>query len=256
MKFMKATKIVHRVYLSFGLGINFKPGKSEAVFQLRGPGTRDLYTTIVNYNNSLLPFQADTVETPPDYDGLFLRVVKAYKHMGTSSVGLVCNNHEAKVRAAAMHDELRRSRSKIYHNKLLTRPVWFDFVESLLYSRLLFNYCILETDEQQAVGMHKRAYMSPLLSVCDKHNRSGGVHFFNLQVLVDAECITLADRLRITRLRYLKRFLHKARPQLLRMTIAELSDSKSWIGLVIEDLIWLVQHVCVLTFRISSQSQL
>ena len=54
--------------------------------------------------------------------------------MGISSVGFVCNNREAKVRAAAMHNELRRSRSKIHDNKLLTRLLRLDSVESLLKS--------------------------------------------------------------------------------------------------------------------------
>ena len=53
----------------------------------------------------------------------------------------------------------------------------------------------------------------------------------------------MANLVRIARLRYLKRFLHKARQQLVRMALYEINDASSWIGLVINDLDWLRQHV-------------
>ena len=109
----QVVRIVHNVYMSYGLGVNFKPGKSEAVFQLRGPGKDSIMSTLVNDNQSRLPFQASTIDIPADYSGLFLRLVRAYKHMGTTSVGLADNNYESKVRSAIMHGELRKSRSKI-----------------------------------------------------------------------------------------------------------------------------------------------
>ena len=246
-KLMLTATIVHRVYTSYGLGVNFKAGKSEAVFQLRGVGENAILQVLVNDNNSRLPFHAPSMEIPADYGGPFLNLVRAYKHMGTSSVGLMCNNYEAKVRASILHEELRKSRARIYHNKLLERSTKLAFAQSLLYSRLLYNCCVWRQMTSKPFARLRNAYMSPLRSICGMLNRSdSAIRFTNMQVLVDSECISISDQLRLARLRYLKRFLHKARPALVRMSLAEIDDKSSWFGLVIEDLYWLHQHVRVL----------
>ena len=189
------------------------------------------------------------MEIPSDYAGLYLRLVRAYKHMGTTSVGLVCNNHESKVRSAIMHTELRKSRATIYNNNLLERKVRFGFVESLLYSRLLFHCWLWRQMNVKSFARIRCAYMSPLRSVCNMHNRTDRPErFSNIQVLVDCQFVSASDRLRIARLRYLKRFLHKARQQLVRMALYEINDASSWNGLVIDDLDWLRQHVSMSEF--------
>ena len=167
--------------------------------------------------------------------------------MGTTSVGLQCNNHEAKVRASILHEELRKSRARIYTNKLLERSTKLRFAQSLLYSRLLYNCCVWRQMTSKPFSRLRNAYMSPPRSICGMLNRTGStVRFTNIQVLVDSECITIADQLRLAGRRYLKRFLHKARPPLIRMALAEIDDKSSWFGLVIVDLYWLHQHVSVL----------
>ena len=97
-KVTSATEILDRHLTSHNLRLNFKPGKTEPVLQLRGPASREAGQVITSLGSACLQLS----------NGQSLRVVSGYKHLGVffSSSGSMAVELSRRVASAmgAFHD--------------------------------------------------------------------------------------------------------------------------------------------------------
>ena len=116
-----------------------KQGKSEIGAALRGPGSDEVRSRLVNVLNGNIPLDVDF------YDGLaeastdVITVTAVYKHMGAKSKPSSSMTSEVKYRAGSMFGVLRKSRRKVFANKHLSVEARILYVRSLLFSRLFFR---------------------------------------------------------------------------------------------------------------------
>ena len=80
-----------------------KPGKSEAMMNLCGVGTKQNWHNIINVRKCLLPIDGTWSPDSNIETSDCINVVNAYKHMGSTSTAALTMKHEAKSRAASMY---------------------------------------------------------------------------------------------------------------------------------------------------------
>ena len=100
-KVTSASQILDRHLTSHNLRLNFKPGKTETVLQLRGPASREAGQVITSLGSACLQLS----------NGQSLRVVSGYKHLGVffSSSGSMAVELSRRVASAmgAFHDVVK-----------------------------------------------------------------------------------------------------------------------------------------------------
>ena len=113
-KAAEAARIIRKVYSSYSLLINMKPGKSKVMFSLYGVGTKQIWHDLINVRKCLLPIDGTWSVTEFVDSADCISVVNAYKHMGGTSTPSVTMKHEIKIRAASMYGVFRSTRNIFY----------------------------------------------------------------------------------------------------------------------------------------------
>ena len=119
------------------------------------------------------------------------------------------------------------ARKTVFGNRRVASKAKSQYVESLLYSRLLFDASVWEDITTSSMNKLRHAYMTPLRVVTNKViTRVSEVRFSNMQVLVDAESLPVECRIRIAKPKYMPSLLKHASPQHLRLTFSSAVSSE------------------------------
>ena len=127
------TQVVFQECLDHGLTPNLRPGKSEVLLMIKGPGCRKVKAAVFNSKEPTL--KVDNV--PEEFAEV--RLVSVYKHLGTRvQVGL---RHMAEIRArfGQASTTYRKYRRQIFQNKLLSLQRRVQLFKSLVMSVLEYN---------------------------------------------------------------------------------------------------------------------
>ena len=216
-----------------GLLVNFDQGKTEMIWNIRGPGSRAVRSKLASRKQKIewLDEAAQQCE---------IRVVPAYKHLGTWLQTGAKHGKEVKARqsaAAASWGPLIRT---FYAKKQVSPKSKTKVFQSLTLSRHVFNahvWCGVTKAQLQA---WQNSIRKPVAAIV-RHELSGLPNFkFGIETLTGlAHMMTPIDTIHAARLRYLKRLIPEC-PQTLWSLIWDARGSKdSWIDAVRESLEWL-----------------
>ena len=230
-----ATKIVSAMCKSAGsrgLLINFEAGKTEILWKIQGQGSRQKKLQLAAQDSSIQWIDEDVQRS--------LRVVSAYKHLGTwVQLG---GQHLKEVRsrgasAVASWGPLARS---FYSKRQIAFATKTQVFGALTMSRLLYNSHVWTGVTAKQLEQWQNTLRKPLYSLVK--GRLFGLPPFKFDVATLAGIAKLlppVDALHAARLRFLKRLLDTCQQTLWNMLWDTKSVSGGWLALVVESLQWL-----------------
>ena len=128
----KCLSIITSTFTKYGLSINWRPGKTEALLRYRDKNSAKAL------DRRRLQCGKVAIRLPPQCGEQLLSVGDCYMHLG----GMVCvsgNNRSSS--ALATYTPIA---ARVFGNRYILEYVKMSFVNSLIYSRLLFNCQVWE----------------------------------------------------------------------------------------------------------------
>ena len=126
-------KTVFDESLDHGLTPNLKPGKTEMMLNVRGPGSKKVKAEIFNKNDPML-------EVTGSREGFQqIRLITTYKHLGSRVHMALRPMAEIKARFGQAASVYRKYRRQVFQNKLLSLSKRKQIFRSLVMSVLEFN---------------------------------------------------------------------------------------------------------------------
>ena len=116
-----------------GLQLNYKLGKTECLLRLKGKGTRALRCEIFGAENPSLKLPSTV------HDGLSVRLVANYKHLGTQISLSSSQMHEIRVRTGQARAVYNKHRRTVFQNCLIAVKVRVKLLNVLVLSILNYN---------------------------------------------------------------------------------------------------------------------
>ena len=130
-KMIEVARVSHRVFLCFNLELNFKPGKSEGVINLCGPGKKKANVMLAK-SGGMSSFVAKS--------GIVIsfRFVRSYEHLGTHWPHM---GDEISKRCSMMRSGSRRLRSKILVNTGINMTKRLLILQMYIVTKGSFQCC-------------------------------------------------------------------------------------------------------------------
>ena len=181
-----------------GLLVNFEQGKTEMIWTIRGKGSRQVREQLLRDQNRIT-WHGDELSRE-------LRVVHAYKHLGTwvQTGGKHGKEIQSRVSAAAASwGPLTRS---FYSKKRISAQAKAKVFGTLTYSRLLYNAHTWTGVTDAQLDKWENGVRKPLAALVK--SKLGGLAPFRFSVehLAGlADLLTPSDSLRVARLRFMRR---------------------------------------------------
>jgi len=236
-KIGRVASCAFNVFQTFGMKLNFKPGKSEAIIGFFGTGAR-LAKRQLTLDEDRIPIEAG--------DDTHLRVVKSYQHLGTCTAVSVSMCEEVTKRNGMMRAETSRlckailqvpqipvpKKIKVVQVYVLTKgtfqcSAWPDLPDPQ-YKR--FHSCIL--------GIYRRT--------CGNYFKSSSTMSVDVAAMFNDDDIIykygfMCPRtiLRMSRLMLLVRIVAKSPPFLLDLSLSQGKFKRGWVSSIVSDLRWL-----------------
>ncbi len=104
--------VVFLTFLTYGMELNFSPGKSEVVLKFQGPGKKRAVKDLFSANNRIC-----INKLPDNFSVMFIGVVDTYKHLGTQ-ISFKGMNFELAHRCGLMRAETCKLRSILRNSEL------------------------------------------------------------------------------------------------------------------------------------------
>eukprot|EP00973_Karenia_brevis_P088110 12217633-Karenia_brevis.AAC.1 len=120
------------IFRGFGMVLNFKPGKSEALIQWIGAKSQVCKRNVEVHRNCRIPFEHGGVSYT-------VNVVHCYKHLGTGLSIFSSMNTEVKTRCGSMAGEVKVIKKTVLRSACLPLGAKAVIVQSLLFSRGFYN---------------------------------------------------------------------------------------------------------------------
>jgi hypothetical protein len=155
-------KTLFCTFQDFALNVNWKPGKTEAILVLRGKRSDSVRRKFVSAGGiALIP---GLRSLGADTDGL--RVVKEYKHLGSTITADGVENPEVLRRTRAANAAYAPIAITVFGNPGL--PTWkrSELARSLVFSLLLFNVHVWSSISAWAYAKLNGVYMKVLRRIC------------------------------------------------------------------------------------------
>ena len=215
-----------------GLQINFEVGKTEMLWNIRGSKTRATKDSLARNNNHITWGEPETER--------LLRVVKAYKHLGTWIQEKGKHSKEAQSRGSAAKSSWGPLARPFYRKKTIASCTKVRVFEALTYSRLLYGAHVWTGIGEKDIERWQNSLRVPLYSLVK--GKTGGMPPFQLSIKHLAGLAGLptpSDTLHAARLRYVKRFLSQGPQMLWSMLWDSRTAHCNWIDLCISSFQWL-----------------
>ena len=132
-KLALVTAISVDVFQRYGMTLNFKPGKSEALIQWRGPGSEKARRRLTVHEDNLVHCVA------PRSDPVDLRIVSLYQHLGTKTAVCAQVAHEVAHRTTCMRAEMHRLWGRILANPRIEQERRLRIAECYVLSKGFFQ---------------------------------------------------------------------------------------------------------------------
>lgn len=243
--------IAVQVYERHGLRLNFKENKSEAMFRLAGPGSKDVYKQSAVHDEGW-------VEVQMPQESISLRVIVSFRHMGRHINSRGDMLPEAKARSGAATGVVSPGKKRVFANEAIDRTVRLSLAKSLSFSRLSYNAGTWDRLSAHAMRCIRRSYMQTYRTVAKMHNsQADATHTSDLQVLQAIQEPPIEVVLLTHRLSYLVRPIVHVLAALTRVVIPQLANKRSWVDIIIRDMSFLKNtpiHIMICPRLSSSQT--
>ena len=223
-----ATAIIYETFRSYHLEMNMKKGKTEAVVNFCGRGSRQFQRDLLILNNAQITFLTTAGERT-------LHCVPAYKHLG----GIF--SYKQRV----LPDISQRVNNTWLAYASLKRGFFEDDAVLLvpkcavaplsLWSILLINIATLHTLSDRSLKKLNHVYMRILRRIADVKYDAGCPSISDSEVLAITHHIPIRPLIKFLRLAYFGRLAKRAPPLLLRL----LDQEAVWLDGIAADLEWL-----------------
>ena len=225
------------VFQIFGMVLNFRPGKSEAIVAFFGAGA-SLSKRHLNLVDNLIPIEAG--------DNTHLRVVPSYQHVGTCTAISMSMSEEVTKRTGMMRSECARLCKAILRVPEIPVPKKIRVVQTYVLTKGTFQ---CGTWPMLPDTQYKRFHSSILgiyRNACGNYYKSlrGGdidvASLFNDDDIIYTHGF-LCPRtiLRMSRLLLFVRLVAKSPPLLLALALSQSELKRGWVASLIGDLRWL-----------------
>ena len=214
-----------------GLLLNYAPGKTEVIFNVRGKGSTSIKTALGDAGSRIAWEQDDILYT--------LRVVHCYQHLGTWLQQGTKTTKEVAHRTAMARQSWGPLHRSFYSKRYVALRSKMKVFQSLTMSRLLYNAHVWSPCSPEMIHKWQNAIRKPLGLIAK--GQTLGVSPLVLDV--PALCGLLhvlppEDQLHMARLRYLKRLLTACPAALWQMLVETATNSDSWLSACSSSLAW------------------
>ena len=155
------TEIVTSTFHKYGLTINWKPGKTEAMLRYRHKNSAKAL------DRRRLPSGKISIKLPPSCGDIRLNVVDKYKHLGGMITVTGNMTPEMEHRACSALQAFTPLAMRIFGSLHVPTCLKMSFVQSLIYSRLLFNAHVWEVTPKMIAKLNT-VQSRVLRRVCDE----------------------------------------------------------------------------------------
>ena len=122
------------IFALFGLDINWKPGKTEAMLQARGPGSKQLITRYIHEDGIYVPVPVATGSSTTHK----LFFVRRYKHLGRFIQAEGGLNSEARWRSQQALSAYAPMAYRVFGSSGINDWLKYLLLYSMILSRLLY----------------------------------------------------------------------------------------------------------------------
>jgi hypothetical protein len=247
-KISMVANCAYRVFSSYGMVLNFLPGKSECTIGFYGKDSKHIAREFASHP-PVIPISAGEFKE--------LRVVKTYQHVGTLSSISHHMGDEVARRNGIMREESRFLCKKFLRVKSISIAHKISAVQAYVFSKGLFQCSTWpRLDDTQYKRFHSnilRIYRDATGTYYKviPANESGSSEltvdtaslFNDDDVIFQHKLICPMTMLRYARLSLFFRIVRKAPPNLLNIMVAQCGSNykKGWAFSVLSDLSWLCQ---------------
>lgn len=230
--------VVHDEIKAFMFEANYKPGKSECVIRVAGPGAKAVQQRLTEMNN---------VITRKAAKGTFmLRVVTSYRHLGIPTVPDCKHGLEIQARKQSCNAAVGPIASKCFSIKAVPFPRKRGVAKAYMFSRLCYaagGWSILTGKEARsfaaaAMYVWRRATGTTYVQRRDE----GLLPMTDDQVTNTQELIAPATMVRLAKLKLFARLVNCSNNNTLKVVVYAARRSQfSWIKAVEADFVWLLE---------------
>lgn len=228
-KVREVVVVVDSVFSKFGLELNYKPGKSEALIVFVG---RDSYAARVKL---LIEQQSYIIFTNRYGVVKHLVVTDQYKHLGSKVVVSGSLGPEVTFHFGSMYGAFKGVRSKILKNPGIALKIQVLVIKALLYSEALYQastWKALNISEARRAHMKIIKIWRSLLGL----DKPWCEHVSDEQIIIDLEILSPLSFITHLRIKLLFRVCTKVSPDLIIMICNACKNDKFWLATVLHDL--------------------
>ena len=226
------TGILHSTFRSHGLTMNLEKGKTEAVLMYRGSGAPAHRAAL--FARETPPVIVIATETHIST----LKVVAAYRHLGSQYTMNADIEHEILTRIATARQAFEELKRPIFLNRHIPIEGRLQLYNSLIISRLLYG-CAVWSDIPAAQVRKLEAFF------IDHHRRIADIGFWNGATMTDED---LRHHLEIPtfrvvwarhRLIYLQHIARHGKDFHQQLLLLEFQLRRGWLWEALADLCWM-----------------
>ena len=218
-----------------GLQINYGAGKTEAIFQPRGPGSRKIKDLVHNQMEDVIPIVTE-------HSLQHLRLVPTYKHLGTFVQYEAVTSRDRRHRVASAKQAFGQLKRSFFAKKNISQAAKTQVFNSLVMPRLCYNvhtWSWLTDKERSAWADATRPMIADLAKPALR--RQPSFAFSTTDLFALAGILAPEDMMHLSRLRYWKRMISQA-PICLWMMLTSCSVEQGWFMQLMKSFQWLQTH--------------
>ena len=155
-----------------GLQLNMASNKTEAVVDFRGKGRQQV---LEDLTLEFLVVDGQWTPTVHVADGVLLRLVSTYRHLGTQASHGTRRGPELAARRSAARAAYHATRKKILSQRRLSKKARVAVARTVVSSRLLYGAGTWHSLSASDVGAMEDTYMAPFRSIANERWRPGHV---------------------------------------------------------------------------------
>ena len=218
----------------YGMRPNTDRGKSEILFQFRGPGSRAERKRLYEAEQPCLLLEPKSL--PP----VQLHLVAVYKHLGAQLHFGVKLLQEIKIRGGMMRSAYNKLSKKVFKNPNLTLHQRGQLLESMVFSILRWNLGAWYELDNASYGKYKTSILALARRTCMTPHGAERVWQWNDDCIL--ALLNISDpqeSLHLARMSFFTTAFHTAPDEFWRLVLAE----QSWLRCVHEASFWAFQQL-------------
>ena len=229
-----AVHAIAHAALKRGLQVNFDQGKTELLWNVTGPGTRQLKTELYQAGNML-----QWTHQGVSYS---VHICHAYKHLGTWMQTRHRHNREVLARAHSAKQQWGQLVRSFFTKRPISLPTKATVFQTLIVSKVAYNVHTWAGVTLKELDLWS-SKLKPLIGMILKPLLLPGAKFMHSceEMFAFAGLLPLQDQIHANRLRFMHRLLQRC-PRITWALIQADTTSSSWQNLCLQSCQWMLKH--------------